>query len=216
MERKDYPTISETVAVLSTSEDVTIGFGKPDFSVPRDMFMLSLGTLRAALPENYGMAIAQEISDALDYETGVLDADKLSPELATLTIAFSEYARLQGDRQLRVSGSSSKRMTGLTAEGITRGQAQVAPQETIEKDLIGLGAMLREKRKEIGIPQATLAERAQIGRTTLNFYERATINPRTRKPSQPSLDKLLRLTTKLGMSDTEKERAMRLAGYSKP
>ncbi len=215
MERKEYPTISETVAILSTDRDVIVGFGKPDFSVPRDMFMLALGVLRTTLPETYGTAIALEISNSLDYETGVLDADKLSPELATLTISFSEYARLLGDQQLQANSSSSQRMAGLTSEDITRGQSQIVSQGIEEKDLIGLGAMLREKRKEIGIPQATLARRTQIGRNTLYVYEKGS-NPKTGKPSRPSLDKLSRLTTQLGMSDPERERAMRLAGYNKP
>lgn len=101
-----------------------------------------------------------------------------------------------------------------TSVDATNSQDQYVPQERSNENLISLSTMLREKREDIGIPQTTLARRARIGRNTLWLYEKG-INPRTGKPTQPSLDKLLRLITQLRMSDSEKEEVMRLAGYTK-
>lgn len=98
VEKLGYPTIAEVAGISHTETDVSVTFRTGVFSVPRDMFNLSLGFLRAILPENYGQVISNEVSNALDDE-GRLDPTKLSPQLASLAVALSEFARYIGNSE---------------------------------------------------------------------------------------------------------------------
>ena len=76
-----------------------------------------------------------------------------------------------------------------------------------------LGTLIHNKREEAGMPLATAAKRAGIGRSTLGIIE-AGVNPQTGKPSRPAKDILERLTETLHMSQTEIEELLSLADYT--
>lgn len=79
-------------------------------------------------------------------------------------------------------------------------------------DLTRLGQTLRKRREELGIPAATLARRAGIGRTTLYAWERGE-GPKTKRPVRPERDKLEQLTLQLGIYGADRDEILRLAGY---
>ncbi len=80
-------------------------------------------------------------------------------------------------------------------------------------DLVMLGKSLRERRIQLGMPQAVVARRAKINRNTVWIVEK-TENPKTKKPSRISKDKLERWLNILGVSPEERRDFLTLAGYT--
>ncbi len=75
-----------------------------------------------------------------------------------------------------------------------------------------LGAVIHNKREEVGVPLAKAAQKAGIGRSTLWILEHGK-NPKTGKPSRPSKDILERLAEVLRMNQDELAEALTLADY---
>lgn len=75
-----------------------------------------------------------------------------------------------------------------------------------------LGLLLHDKREALGIPLATLARKASVGRSTLWTLERGE-NPKTGKPSRPAKDILERVAVALRFTPTETDELFTLAGY---
>jgi transcriptional regulator with XRE-family HTH domain len=80
-------------------------------------------------------------------------------------------------------------------------------------DLVELGRVLKERREESGLRRADLARRSGVSQGYIGNVEVA----RRRvggKPSRPTREVLLSWTRALGMDESERERVLRLAGYS--
>jgi DNA-binding XRE family transcriptional regulator len=105
---------------------------------------------------------------------------------------------------------------GLIPESIDSSTPTTSPllpgKQTQGKDLKRLGAVLRSEREEIGIPPATLARKARIGRTTLWMMEKGE-NPQTGRPSQPERTTLLRVADALRLPEEKQQEILALAGY---
>lgn len=78
-----------------------------------------------------------------------------------------------------------------------------------------LGHLLREVRLGLGIPQAVLARRANIGRNTVWVTERGE-NPKTGKPSRISKERLERWMDTLQIGPEEQADILVRAGYIRP
>lgn len=79
-------------------------------------------------------------------------------------------------------------------------------------DLKALGAYIHNKRTSLGISSTELANKAEIGRTTLWILERGE-NPKTGRASRPAKDLLERLGLALCLAPDEIDVLLELAGY---
>ena len=79
-------------------------------------------------------------------------------------------------------------------------------------DLEELGNRLKSHRKHAGIPLAELARRASVGRSTLWIWEEGH-NPKTGKPSRPSLDGLEKVLDALHLDGESRNELLEFAGY---
>ena len=82
-------------------------------------------------------------------------------------------------------------------------------------DLIELGRTLRQRREDIGVPRAVLAQRIGVSSTYMWMIERAA--PRKNgEPSQPSKELVERWAAALGLSALAVAEALALAGHVSP
>lgn len=122
-----------------------------------------------------------------------------------------QLAKLPSDHPDRVFLEGIEKTTAAFTKRPSSYKTQ-AREAATQVDLARLGQVLKEKRKEWGIPQAEVARRANVDRNTLWALERSK-NPKTGKPSRPSKDKLERLGRVLRFNPEEQKEIMTLAGY---
>lgn len=80
-------------------------------------------------------------------------------------------------------------------------------------DLKALGTYIHDKRASLGISSTDLANKAEVGRTTLWILERGE-NPKTGRASRPAKDLLERLGLALCLEPEEIDNLLELAGYT--
>jgi transcriptional regulator with XRE-family HTH domain len=85
-------------------------------------------------------------------------------------------------------------------------------------DLAKLGAVLKARREEVGIPKTVLAQRVGITPGYIWMVEEARIRKKSGKvaaqPSRPSREVLERWAAVLGLDEDESEELLVLAGHS--
>lgn len=164
MERRKYPSISEVVTVARTGKGVTVTYREP-FSIPGDEFCMSLGRLRAVLPIDCRGSVAKEVTGALN-EEGILNPARLSPRLANLVIAFSEYTRDLS----AINGTLTDNGT-LTEIPDTSNALSLKDLMALETRGAGVGLVLRRLRHDFGLSQSDIGKRMGYGPSQISSVE---------------------------------------------